>query len=106
VADINRAAAKMARDGAEDDLLVAGAVGPLGDRIEPLGPTSLDEARAAFREQLQALRDGGCDLFILETFADLHEIEQAILAAREVDPSIPVIAQMTVGADSHTTYGF
>ncbi|HTD82409.1 MAG TPA: bifunctional homocysteine S-methyltransferase/methylenetetrahydrofolate reductase [Gemmatimonadaceae bacterium] len=105
VAEINRAAAKLARDVAEDDLLVAGAVGPLGVRIEPLGPTSLDEARAAFREQLQALKDGGCDVFILETFADVHEIEQGIIAAREVDPSIPVIAQMTIGADCHTPYG-
>ena len=105
VAEINRAAAKIAREVAEDDLLVAGAVGPLGVRIEPLGPTSLDEARAAFREQLQALKDGGCDIFILETFADLHEIEQAILAAREVDPNIPVVAQMTIGSDCHTPYG-
>jgi len=105
VADINRAAAKIAREVAEDDLLVAGAVGPLGVRIEPLGPTSLDEARAAFHEQLQALKDGGCDIFILETFADLHEIEQAILAAREVDPNIPVVAQMTIGSDCHTPYG-
>jgi methionine synthase / methylenetetrahydrofolate reductase(NADPH) len=105
VAAINRAAAKIARDVAEDDLLVAGAVGPLGVRLEPLGPTSLDEARAAFREQMQALRDGGCDVFILETFADLHEIEQGIAAAREVDPSTPVIAQMTVGSDCHTPYG-
>ncbi|MGH7652908.1 MAG: bifunctional homocysteine S-methyltransferase/methylenetetrahydrofolate reductase [Gemmatimonadaceae bacterium] len=105
VGDINRAAAKLARDVAEDDLLVAGAVGPLGVRLEPLGPTSLDEARAAFREQLQSLKDGGCDVFILETFADLNEIEQAIAAAREVDPRIPVIAQMTVGSDCHTPYG-
>jgi methionine synthase I (cobalamin-dependent)/5,10-methylenetetrahydrofolate reductase len=105
VAEINRAAAKIAREVADDDVLVAGAVGPLGVRIEPLGPTSLDEARAAFREQFQALKDGGCDVFILETFADLHEIEQGILAAREVDANIPVIAQMTIGADCHTPYG-
>src|SRR4029078_13307647 len=105
VAEINRAAAKIAREVAEDDLLVAGAVGPLGVRLDPFGPTSLDEARAAFREQLQALKDGGCDVFILETFADHHEIEQAILAAREVDPAIPVIAQMTIGADCTTPYG-
>ncbi|HST07624.1 MAG TPA: bifunctional homocysteine S-methyltransferase/methylenetetrahydrofolate reductase, partial [Gemmatimonadaceae bacterium] len=105
VGDINRAAARIAREVADDDLLVAGAVGPLGVRLEPLGPTSLDEARAAFREQLQALKDGGCDCFILETFADLHEIEQAILAAREVDPKVPVIAQMTIGSDCHTPYG-
>ena len=105
VADINRAAARIAREVADDDLLVAGAVGPLGVRLEPFGPTSLDEARAAFREQLQALKDGECDVFILETFADVHEIEQAILAAHEVDPTIPVIAQMTIGSDCHTPYG-
>ncbi|HEX9127968.1 MAG TPA: bifunctional homocysteine S-methyltransferase/methylenetetrahydrofolate reductase [Gemmatimonadaceae bacterium] len=105
VAEINRAAAKLARDVAEDDILVAGAVGPLGIRLEPFGPTSLDEARAVFREQLQALKDGGCDLFILETFADVHEIEQGILAAHEVDATIPVIAQMTIGSDGHTPYG-
>ena len=105
VADINRAAAKIAREVADDDVLVAGAVGPLGVRLEPFGPTSLEEARTAFREQLQALKDGGCDVFILETFADLHEIEQAILAAHEVDATIPVIAQMTIGSDCHTPYG-
>ncbi len=105
VGEINRVAAKLAREVAEDDLLVAGAVGPLGVRLEPFGPTSLAEARAVFREQLQALKDGGADVFILETFADLNEIEQAILAAREVDPGVPVIAQMTVGSDCHTPYG-
>jgi homocysteine S-methyltransferase len=105
VAEINRAAARIAREVADDDILVAGAVGPLGIRLEPFGPTSLDEARAAFREQLQALKDGGCDVFILETFADVHEIEQGILAAHEVDPTIPVIAQMTIGSDCATPYG-
>jgi methionine synthase / methylenetetrahydrofolate reductase (NADH) len=105
VGAINRAAAKIASEVADGDALVAGAVGPLGVRLEPLGPTSLDEARAAFREQMQALKEGGCDVFILETFADLNEIEQAIKAAREVDSTIPVIAQMTVGSDCHTPYG-
>ncbi|HEX2692612.1 MAG TPA: bifunctional homocysteine S-methyltransferase/methylenetetrahydrofolate reductase [Gemmatimonadaceae bacterium] len=105
VAAINRAAAKIACEVADGDVLVAGAVGPLGVRLEPLGPTSLDEARAAFREQMHALREGGCDVFILETFADLHEIEQAVAAAREVDAAIPVIAQMTIGSDCHTPYG-
>jgi methionine synthase / methylenetetrahydrofolate reductase(NADPH) len=105
VGDINRAAAKIACEVADGDVLVAGAVGPLGVRLEPLGPTSLDEARAAFREQMHALKEGGCDVFILETFAGLHEIEQAIAAAREVDPAIPVIAQMTIGSDCHTPYG-
>ncbi|MGH7720625.1 MAG: bifunctional homocysteine S-methyltransferase/methylenetetrahydrofolate reductase, partial [Gemmatimonadaceae bacterium] len=84
---------------------VAGAVGPLGVRLEPFGPTSTDEARAHFREQLQALRAGGADLFILETFADLHEIEQAVRAAREVDAAAPVVAQVTIGPDGRTPFG-
>ena len=74
-------------------------------RLEPYGPTSLDEARAVFSEQMHALVEGGVDLFILETFGDLHEIEQAILAARDVAPTIPIVAQMTVGEDCHTPYG-
>jgi methionine synthase / methylenetetrahydrofolate reductase (NADH) len=106
VHELNRAASRIARDVAGDnDVLVAGAVGPLGLRIEPFGPTSADEARTYFREQMTGLRDGGAELFILETFSDLHEIEQAIHAARDVDSSMPVIAQMTIGVDGLTPYG-
>jgi len=103
--EINRAAAQIAREVAGDDLLVAGAIGPLGVRLEPYGPTSLEGARGLFIEQMQALKDGGADCFVLETFGDLHEIEQAIRAAREVDPAMPVIAQMAVGEDGRTAYG-
>jgi homocysteine S-methyltransferase len=105
IGEINRAAAKIARDVAQDSLLVAGAVGPLGVRIEPLGPTSLDEAREAFAEQITGLREGGADLLLFETFSDLREIEQAILAAREVAPELPVMAQMTINADCVTPFG-
>src|SRR4051794_14120043 len=105
--ELNRRAAELAREAADagHDVLVAGAVGPLGVRLEPYGPTSAEEARAIFREQMEGLREGGADLFILETFGDLHEIGQAIAAAREVDPGIPVIAQMTIGVDGLTPYG-
>ena len=105
VREINSAAARLAREEAGENVLVAGAVGPLGVRLEPFGPTSLDEARAIFAEQLQGLKDGGADVFLLETFSDLQEIEQGLLAAREVNPSIPVIAQMTIGSDCLTPYG-
>jgi homocysteine S-methyltransferase len=105
VHDLNRRAAELAREAANGNALVAGAVGPLGVRLEPYGPTSADEARATFREQMAGLRDGGVDVFILETFADLHEVQQAITAARELDPSIPVIAQVTVGTDLLTPFG-
>ena len=105
VREINREAARIARDVAGDDHLVAGAVGPLGVRIEPYGPTSVEEAYLTFHEQMQALKDGGVDLFLLETFGDLAEISQGIRAARAVDPAMPVIAQMTIGVDGRTPYG-
>ena len=105
VRELNRAAASVARDAAGSRALVAGAIGPLGVRLAPYGPTSKDEACAIFREQMQGLVDGGVDLFILETFGDLEEIEQAIRAARAVAPELPVIAQMTIGADCRTPYG-
>lgn len=102
-AELARAAAMAAPHGRP--VLVAGAVGPLGVRIEPYGPTGRHEARALFREQIAALVAGGADCVILETFGDLVEIEQAILAVRDVDPAVPVIAQMTVGTDLRTPYG-
>ena len=105
VKELNRAAARVAREAAEGRALVAGAVGPLGIRLEPYGPTSKAEARATFKEQMEGLAEGGVDLFILETFSDLDEIEQAILAARDVDAGKPIIAQMTIGADGRTPYG-
>jgi homocysteine S-methyltransferase len=103
--ELNRAAAQIARQAAGDRALVAGAVGPLGVRLEPYGPTSKDEACAVFREQMEGLLEGGVDCFVLETFSDLEEIEQAIRAARSVAPSVPVIAQMTISADGRTPYG-
>src|SRR5476651_828831 len=105
--ELNKRAAELAREAADTghDVLVAGAVGPLGVRLEPFGPTSADEAKEIFREQMEGLKAGGADLFILETFSDLHEIGQAIGAARAVDPAMPVVAQMTIGADGLTPYG-
>ncbi len=105
VAAINTRAAEIARAAAGEHRLVAGAVGPLGVRLEPYGALSREEARVLFAEQMRALHAGGVDCFLLETFADLEEIEQAILAAREVAPSLPIIAQATIGPDLRTAYG-
>jgi len=101
---INRAAAEIARRAAGERAAVLGAIGPLGVRIEPFGPTSREEARTAFRYQAAGLVAGGVDGFILETFADTDEIHEALLAAREV-ADLPVIAQMTIGEDGNTAYG-
>lgn len=105
VTAINTRAAQLAREAAGEQRLVAGAVGPLGLRLEPYGPTSREEARGYFREQMAALAEGGADCFVLETFADLDELEQAILAAREVNATMPVIAQATVGPELRTAFG-
>jgi methionine synthase I (cobalamin-dependent)/5,10-methylenetetrahydrofolate reductase len=102
--DINLAAVEVARKAADDNVYVAGAIGPLGIRIEPYGPTSVDEARDYFREQAIALRDGGVDLFVIETVSNIAEIEQAIAAVREVC-TLPIIAQATIGTDGRTIYG-
>src|SRR5688572_9249178 len=102
--DINMRAAELARKAAGESAYVAGAIGPLGIRIEPYGPTGVDEAREIFREQAEALRDAGVDLFICETFSNIDEIEQALAAIRDVC-TLPVVAQMTIGVDGRTVFG-
>src|SRR5207302_6141027 len=83
---------------------VAGAIGPLGLRIEPYGPTSFDEAKAMFADQVSALLEGGVDLFVLETFSDVSELQQAIRAVRELC-DLPIVAQVTIQLDGNTLFG-
>jgi len=106
VHEINFSGARLAREAAKSfDAWVAGSVGPLGIRIEPLGKTSFDEAREAFREQIAALAEGGVDLLILETFGYIEELHQAMLAARDVNPKLPVVAQVTIDEDGNCLDG-
>ncbi|HEU0016272.1 MAG TPA: bifunctional homocysteine S-methyltransferase/methylenetetrahydrofolate reductase [Longimicrobium sp.] len=102
--EINARAAEIARSAANGRVCVAGAIGPLGLRIEPYGPTARDEARGFFRDQAAALAEGGVDLFVLETFADLEEIHQAILGVRDA-ADLPIVAQMVIREDGSTAYG-
>ena len=104
VRDINLAGARLAREVAGDDFYVAGSVGPLGLRLEPLGPTSIDEAREAFHEQIAALVEGGVDLVMVETMIDPNEAHAALLAARDAG-SLPVVVQMTIQEDGTTVTG-
>ncbi|MGQ9632680.1 MAG: bifunctional homocysteine S-methyltransferase/methylenetetrahydrofolate reductase [Bryobacteraceae bacterium] len=95
--EINHAGVRLAREAAAGAAFVAGSVGPLGLQIEPLGPTSFEEARAMFREQIEALLEAGVDLIILETFASLSELREAVFAAREAGgPDLPLVAQVTI----------
>ena len=101
---INRRGVALAREAAGDNVFVAGAMGPLGLKIEPWGPTSVDEAREIFTEQAKALAAEGVDLFVLETFGDLNELHQALAAIRGVS-DLPVVAHMTLQEDGNSLYG-
>ena len=102
--EINNQGAKIAREAAGEDIYVAGSIGPLNLRLEPWGPLSEEEAKEIFLEQAKGLVDGDVDLIILETFSDLHLIQQAILAIKKTY-DIPVIAQMTIGNDGNSLFG-
>ena len=112
VATINLEGARLARRAAlrrgtgqpDDRAYVAGAIGPLGIRVEPWGKTGVDEAEQYFVEQAAALTEGGVDLFILETFRDLNEIGAAIAAVRRVC-DLPIVAQMTTEEDGNSLDG-
>ena len=101
---INFQGARLARGAAKEQAWVAGAIGPLGIRIEPWGKTGVDEAQEYFAEQARALVDGGIDLFVLETFRDVNEIGAAIRGVRSVC-DLPIVAQMTTEEDGNTRDG-
>ena len=107
LAAINHAGVRIAREAAAgNNVYIAGAIGPLGVRIEPLGPTSFAEARDTFREQAAALIEGGADLLILETFGNLGELREAVLAVNEVSGgAVPVVAQVTIDDFGHLPGG-
>jgi methionine synthase I (cobalamin-dependent) len=104
VREINVEGARIAKAAAAGQAYVGGAIGPLGVRIEPWGRTGTDEAESYFREQAQALLEGGVDLFILETFRDLNELGAAIAAVRSIC-DLPIVAQMTIEQDGNSLDG-
>lgn len=104
---INRSAARLAREAREvsgQPVYIAGAVGPSGRPLQAPDASRLSELRRIFREQIEALLEGGVDLLILETFSNLPELRQAVLAAQEVG-GLPIVAQMSFYEDGHTLSG-
>jgi len=91
--EVNRAAAAIVRRAAGDDGLVAGDVGPSGKMFPPMGDAVEEALVDAFREQVEALAQGGADLISIETMFDLREAAAAVRAARET--GLPVLASMT-----------
>ena len=111
-AEINQAGVRLAREAANHlkdkqagDAWVAGSVGPLGVHLEPLGKTGLEEARAAFAEQIAALAEAGADMLMIETMTALNEAREALLAARETAPGLPVFVMVTVDDDGNCLDG-
>jgi len=108
LAEINRAAVDLARRvvaASFRPIWIAGDIGPLGVRLAPFGRLKPEQARDAFAEQIKALADAGVDLLVFETMTDLFEIREAIAAAHEVAPNLPVIASMTFTRDDRTLLG-
>jgi methionine synthase / methylenetetrahydrofolate reductase(NADPH) len=113
---INQAGARLAREAVAQladkqagSAFVAGSVGPLGIRLEPLGKIALEEARAAFADQIEGLIAGGpgvgVDLLVVETMPAINEAEQAIYAAKEIAPDVPLMAMVTVDEDANCLDG-
>ena len=112
VAEINAAGVRLAkqavahlREKQAGEAWIAGSVGPLGVRLEPLGKTGLDEARAAFAEQTYALAQAGVDMVVIETMLSLNEARQALIAAQETAPDLPVLVMVTVDDESNCLDG-
>lgn len=98
-------ASKAALAGNAHDVLIAGSVGPLGPRLDPVGALSAAEAEAAFEAQIRVLADNGADFILLETFGDVHEAVLAVRAAKRTAPGLPVFANLTIDMGGNPIFG-
>ena len=104
VAEINRAAVRLAREGAGEGVLVVGDMGPTGELLSPLGPLSYAEAVSAFAEQAAALAESGVDLLAIETMGDLQEARAAVEGARQAG-TLPVLVSFSFDTRGRTMMG-
>ena len=95
--ELNRAAARLAREAAPAGRFVAGSMGPTGTFLSPQGPATEEDLVAAFAEQARGLADGGVDVFLIETQYDLREALAALRGVRAVSDR-PVFVTMTFNA--------
>ena len=105
VRKINREGARIAREAVGEGGLVAGAMGPLGKPLEPIGSIRADEAQAAYREQAEGLLEGGVDVFVIETMPSLDQAKAALAAVRSLGAEQPVAVSLTFNEEGNTLYG-
>lgn len=106
VAEINRAAATLAREVADNagrTIIVAGSMGPTGEIMEPVGPLSPEEAARVFREQAEALAAGGADVLWIETISSKEEYAAAVAGASAA--GLPIVGTMTFDTNGRTMMG-
>jgi homocysteine S-methyltransferase len=107
VREINIKAARIAREARDiigKDIYIAGSIGPLGKQLEPYGKILKAAAKDIFREQVESLLEGGVDLFMVETIANLEEME-LIVGIIKKTCDLPIVAQMTFTAEGMTLLG-
>jgi homocysteine S-methyltransferase len=105
VRKINREGARLAREASRGRALVAGAIGPIGKPLAPLGHIAAAEAEEAYREQAEGLLEGGVDLFLLETMPGLDQARAALAAVRSLAADVPVAVSLTFSEAGNTIYG-
>jgi methionine synthase / methylenetetrahydrofolate reductase(NADPH) len=98
VREINLRGVEIARRAAGEHIYVAGSVGPTGMLLEPIGTVKRQEARDAFKEQLEILLEAGIDLIMLETFVSMNELDNALSTAKELT-DLPIVAQKAFAED-------
>lgn len=107
VREFNFKAVRLVRDVREvagRAIFIAGDIGPLGKRLQPLGSLTNQEAYEAFREQISVLWEAGADFLLFETFTDLEELKVAVQAARDLC-DLPIVASMSYAQDGLTGAG-
>ena len=108
VVPLNKAAAVNAVNVAaevDENVVVAGSMGPTGGLLEPLGELTTDEMVSTFSEQAAALVEGGVDVLWIETMSDLGEVRAAVEGARAASAQVPIVATMTFDTAGHTMMG-
>ena len=106
--ELNRNAVRAVRNVVGDRAYVSGSCGPSGKILKPYGDADPDDLYASFRRQMESLIGAGVDVICIETMLDLAEVTLAVKAAKDVSPTMPVMATMTFNATPrgfHTIMG-